>query len=191
MTGRPRDLGLEQRLLDATWSLLLSDGYESLTLSKVAAKAQAHRTDVYRRWGTKAQLVTDALGAHLPPISHVDTGTLRGDIRAYVGDLAASWSSEWIDGLVGLMADVRRDPDAELAFRVLSEGRGQVMRDALRRAVERGELTVVPEPHLTGGLLEGPLMHRRLIEMLPLTEDYLDSLAGLVHHLLTSGVVTA
>ena len=186
MTGRPRDPELERRLLSAAWSLLTTSGYDSLTLTRVAAKAGAHRTDVYRRWGTKAQLVTDVLAAHLPEVSETDTGSLLDDIRAYVEALAASWSSTWIDGLVGLLADLRHDLDAELAFRQLAERRGRPMRDALARAVARGELDELPDLGLAGDLIEGPLMHRRMIDRDPLTADYLDLVAETAHRVLSS-----
>jgi AcrR family transcriptional regulator len=189
--GRPRDPELEQRLLAAAWSLLTSEGYDALTLTKVAAKASAHRTDVYRRWSSKVQLVVDVLTEHLPPVSAVDTGSLLGDVRAYVEDLAASWSSPWIDGLVGALADLRTDPDAELAFATLATGRGQVMRDALLRAVERGELSDLPDLPLTGDLVEGLLMHRRMIGRQPLTTDYLDAVAAVAHRMLTGTTVTS
>lgn len=191
MPGRPRDPDLEKRLLFAAWSLLARTGYDALTLTRVAAEARAHRTDVYRRWSTKAQLVTDVLAEHLPPVSAFDTGTLRGDIRAYLEDLAASWSSSWIDGLVGLIADLRHDPDAELAFRVLAERRGAPMSAAVARAVERGEIDELLAPDLAGDLLEGPLMHRHLIGRQPLTPEYLDALAGVAYRLLTSERVPA
>jgi AcrR family transcriptional regulator len=74
VTGRPRDPELEQRLLAAAWQLVTSEGYDALTLTKVATEAKAHRTDVYRRWGSKALLVADAMAAHLPPVPAVDTG---------------------------------------------------------------------------------------------------------------------
>jgi AcrR family transcriptional regulator len=190
VTGRPRDPELERRLLSAAWTLLTGNGYDALTLTRVAAEADAHRTDVYRRWATKAQLVTDVLAAHLPPVSPQDTGSLYDDIRAYVEDLAASWSAPWVDGLVGLLADLRHDPDAELAFRQLAERRGQAMRDALDRAVARGELAEAPDLGLAGDLLEGPLMHRRMIGRQPLTADYLDLVAHTAHQVLTSERVT-
>lgn len=190
MSGRPRDPDLERRLLAAAWSLLRSEGYDALTLTKVAAQASAHRTDVYRRWASKAQLVTAVLAEHLPPVSGFDTGTLHGDIRAYLRDLAAAWSSPWIDGLVGLLADLHRDVDAELAFRLLAERRGEGMRHALVRALDRGEIGEVPELGLAGDLLEGPLMHRRMIGRQPLTPDYLESVAVAAHRLLTTTTVT-
>lgn len=185
MPGRPRDVDLERRLLSAAWSLLTSHGYDALKLTQVAAQANAHRTDVYRRWSSKAQLVTDVLAAHLPPVSEVDTGSLLSDIRAWIDDLAVSWSSSWIDGLVGLLADLRRDVDAELAFRKMAERRGQPLRDAIARAAERGEIAALPDLSLVGDLLEGPLMHRRLIGRQPLTPEYLETVARTAHRLLT------
>lgn len=188
MPGRPRDPELERRLLAAAWSLLTSEGYDGLSMTKVATSAAAHRTDVYRRWSTKAQLVTDVLAEHLPPVKDVDTGTLQGDVRAYLAALAKSWSSDWIDGLMGLVGDLRRDPDAELAFRQMAERRGAPMRDAMARAVERGELTELPDMRLAGDLLEGLLMHRRMIGRQPLTPGYLDAVAETAVRVLTSEV---
>lgn len=185
MSGRPRDRDLEKRLLAAAWSLLKSGGYDALTLTQVAAKAKAHRSDVYRRWSTKAQLVVDALAVHLPPVLEVDTGSLRSDIRAVLDEFAASWSSPWIDGLVGLTADLQRDPDAELAFRRMAERRGEPLRRAISRATQRGEIGQVGDLSLAGDLLEGPLMHRRMVGRQPLTSDYLDEVALSVSRLLT------
>ena len=173
------------------WSLLKSEGYDALKLTRVAAKAKAHRTDVYRRWPSKATLVTDALAAHLPPVSEFDTGSLHADIRAYLNDLAVSWSSPWIDGLVGLLADLRRDTDAEVAFYKMGERRGQPMRNAIIRAVERGEIGEVPDLSLVGDLLEGPLMHRRMIGRQTLTPDYLEAVALSAHRVLAGTTVPA
>jgi AcrR family transcriptional regulator len=171
--------------------LLTEAGYDALTLTKVAAAARAHRTDVYRRWPNKARLVTDVLAEHLPPIPALDAGSLRADIRGYLEALSASWSSPWIDGLVGLLADLHRDVDAELAFRTMGERRGQPMRDAIARAVERGEIPELPDLPMVGDLLEGPLMHRRMIARRPLTPDYLDALAAWAFQVLTGTAVPA
>lgn len=185
MAGRPRDLGLDKRLLAAAWSLLQRNGYDALTLTQVASEALAHRSDVYRRWPSKARLVVDVLEEHLPPVVDVDTGRLESDLRAILADFAASWSSPWIDGLVGLAADVQRDPDAELAFRHLTERRGAPLSHCVARAVERGEISDTADRLLLGDLVEGPLMHRRLVGRRPLTPDYLDAVASAAYRLLT------
>jgi AcrR family transcriptional regulator len=186
MRGRPRDLDLDQRLLAAGWSLLQSGGYDGLTLTKVASQAGAHRTDVYRRWSSKAQLVVDVLEAHLPPVVDLDTGSLDADLRAVVAAFAASWSASWVDGLVGLTADLQGDPDAELAFRKMAEQRGAPLRNAITRATQRGEISPPPDLSLVGDLIEGPLMHRRMVGRAPLTSDYLDAVARAAHRLLTA-----
>ncbi|MFC4942852.1 TetR/AcrR family transcriptional regulator [Pseudonocardia sp. GCM10023141] len=191
MAGRPRDPDLELRLLDAAWSLLTSGGYDALKLSQVASQADAHRTDVYRRWSSKAQLVVDALAEHLPPVAAVDTGTLRSDLRAIVEDFAASWSSEWIDGLMGLLADLQRDPDAELAFRRMAERRGEPLRTAIVRATERGEIGDVPDLALVGDLVEGPLMHHRMLGRQPLTPEFLDAVTVVAWRFLTGALLSA
>jgi hypothetical protein len=154
----------------------------------VAATAKAHRTDVYRRWSSKAQLVTDVLAEHLPAVHDTDTGSLEGDVGAYLDALAASWSAPWIDGLVGLLGDLRNDPEAELAFRLMAERRGGAMRAALERALARGEIDELPDAGLMGDLLEGPLMHRRMIGRQPLHPDYLDGLGQVVLRLVGARV---
>lgn len=183
MTGRPRDADLEKRLLRAAWQLLIRDGYDGVTLPKVAAAAGTPRSSVYRRWSSKAQLVVAVLGEHLPRVPQADTGSLRTDLRAYVDALAGAWAAPWMDGVVGLLGDLRHDPDAELSFLRLGERRGQVARDALLRALERGEIASLPEPGFLGDLLEGPLMHRRLIDRQPFTVAFLDRLANVAHQL--------
>ena len=191
MTGRPRDTELESRLLAAAWALLQTDGYDALTLTRVATTAGAHRSDVYRRWSTKAQLVADALAAHLPDVADEDRGSLLGDLEAHVARMAEVWSAPWADGLMGLVADLQRDVDAELAFRQMAVSRGGALRAILERAATRGEVAPGAELGLVSDLLEGALMHRRLIGREPLPAELLRSLASSVHLLLTRTGVRA
>nr|WP_238354935.1 TetR/AcrR family transcriptional regulator [Kribbella sandramycini] len=174
-------------MLQAAWELLTERGYDALTLAEVANHAGAHRTDVYRRWSSKAQLAVDTLTEHLPPIVARDTGSLLSDLRAILGAFAESWSSSWIDGVVALSADLQRDPDAELAFRRMGEGRGTALSNALDRAIERGEIAATTDRALVGDLIEGPLMHRRIAARQSLTPEFLDALAAVVHQVLTAG----
>lgn len=190
MAGRPRDPDLEQRLLATAWSLLTAGGYDALTLTQVAAQANAHRTDVYRRWRSKARLVADVFDEFLPPVPDVDTGSLLDDLSAFVTDLAAAWDQPWNDGLVGFLADLRQDAEAERTFRALVARRSQPVVDAIARAVRRGEIAEVPDLPLVGNLLEGPLMHRRMFGGQPMTSGELDVVTRSVHRLLTGTPVT-
>ena len=51
--GRPRSLQSEEAILEATGKLLSSEGYLGLTVSKVAARARASKSTIYRRWPTR------------------------------------------------------------------------------------------------------------------------------------------
>jgi AcrR family transcriptional regulator len=190
VAGRPRDPDLEQRLLATAWSLLTSNGYDALALTQVAAQAGAHRTDVYRRWRSKVRLVADVLDAYLPPVPDPDTGTLYGDLRAFAEDLAGASNEPWNDGLVGFLADLRGDAEAERTFRALVARRSQPLVDAIARAVRRGEIAEVPDLPFVGNLLEGPLMHRRMFGGEPMTPEELDVVTWSVHRLLTGTSVT-
>src|SRR5688572_9801014 len=68
--------------LAATAEALAEDGYDALSIEAVGARAGVHKTTVYRRWPTKADLVADAARARSE--QHVpipDTGGLAGDLR--------------------------------------------------------------------------------------------------------------
>lgn len=185
MSGRPRDPELEKRLLAATWRLLVEQGYAELTLSRVATEAEAHRTDVYRRWSSKSELVSDTLAEHLPSFMARDTGSLSSDLAAFIDEVALIWSSAWIDGLIGWLADIRHDPGAE-ASRTMLENRRRPVLAMLDRAVRRGEIDEVVDPAVLGDLLEGPLMHRRLYRGLDLTPEFLDTVTQSVYRYLTT-----
>ncbi|GAA2827134.1 TetR/AcrR family transcriptional regulator [Crossiella cryophila] len=175
-------------MLSAAWALLISKGYDALTMSQVATQAEAHRTDVYRRWAGKAELATDALAANLPPVREFNAGSLRADLRAYVDDLAAVWSSPWIDGLVGLLGELR--DGAEATFLSMASVRIQPLQHALARAVERGEIEGEPDADLVADVIEGSLMHRRLIGRASFSPEYLDTLTRTAHYLLTGKAET-
>ncbi|MFD5215997.1 TetR/AcrR family transcriptional regulator [Microbacterium sp. NPDC058345] len=190
MAGRPRDPDLEQRLLAATWDLMTEGGYAELTLARVAARAGAHRSDVYRRWSTKSRLVADALNAHVQPMSEVDTGSLRSDLRVYLDDLTRSWSAPWMDSVVGWLSELVDDAEAETTFREMGLRRGRALRLSLDRAAERGEIAALPDAQLISGLLEGPLMHSRIVARRPPSAELLDAVADAAYRVITSMAAT-
>jgi len=104
-------------------------------------------------------------------------------------DFAASWSPDGKKLLITRRTSTEPNVDAELAFRKMAEGRGAPLRTAIARAVERGELGEPPDLSLVGDLVEGPMMHRRMLGRQPLTSDYLNAIVELVHGVLTGTTV--
>src|SRR5689334_25411269 len=82
--GRPRDPSRDEAIIDATIDVLVRDGYDRLSMEGVAAAAGVGKTTVYRRWGSKAELVIDAMATLKPAIDTIDTGTLEGDVELLI-----------------------------------------------------------------------------------------------------------
>ncbi|WP_163507452.1 TetR/AcrR family transcriptional regulator [Fodinicola acaciae] len=59
--GRPTDPDLERRILEAARTRLAISGYARMTIAEVATDAGVSRPTVYKRWPTKAELVSAAL----------------------------------------------------------------------------------------------------------------------------------
>jgi AcrR family transcriptional regulator len=163
-TSRPRIEGeREAQILDAALGLLREVGYDRLTMDAVAAAAHASKASLYRRWGSKARLVADALnradvgfGAPLP-----DTGTLRGDLLA-----AACGAGGLIDQLpvqlmAALVTALHHHPDLAAAFQdAFLRPRLGAARELLERARTRGEVRPDVDLDLVVDVLPGVVLHR-------------------------------
>ncbi|GAA4304733.1 TetR/AcrR family transcriptional regulator [Klenkia terrae] len=81
-SGRPLDGALTVTLLDCTLEILAQDGLGRITTDVVAARAQAGKSAIYRRWPSAQELVVDALRTCTLVPDVTDTGSLRGDLVA-------------------------------------------------------------------------------------------------------------
>ncbi len=85
-----RSARVRAAVLGATLALLAERGYEGVELPEVARRAGVHPTTVYRRWGTKAKVVGEALLERSQTLSPTpDTGALRTDLERLLLDGAA------------------------------------------------------------------------------------------------------
>ena len=66
--------------IDATLAELAERGYPALSLESVARRAEIHKTTLYRRWGTRENLVLEAmLDRAGERIAVPDTGSLQAE----------------------------------------------------------------------------------------------------------------
>lgn len=88
---RRRGAELENALLTAAWDELIENGYESLTMESVAERARTSRPVLARRWADRPTLVMAAMRHWFEqnPLATPDTGSLRGDLLAYLEDKSA------------------------------------------------------------------------------------------------------
>jgi AcrR family transcriptional regulator len=89
---RRRGAELDHALLAAAWDELLENGYENLTMESVAERAGTSRPVIARRWTDRLSLVMAAVRHWHEdhPLATPDTGSLRGDLLAYLEDKSAN-----------------------------------------------------------------------------------------------------
>jgi AcrR family transcriptional regulator len=166
-TSRPggRSERVRSSVLRATQELLAQDGYEALRVEDVASRAGVHKTTIYRRWPTKADLVmavVDERSVERVPVP--DTGSLEGDLgrfaRSIVDNLRAEGGQTLARTLVTAADGSPELRDAAVAFWA---GRFALASEIVARAAARHE---IPEHTDADALIEtliGPLYVRALL----------------------------
>ena len=141
---RPRRRGraLDAAIFQATLDELAEVGYARLTMEGIAERAKAGKASLYRRWPTRIELVMEAVYSRLPgPEDPPDTGTLRGDLLAVLRAGAEALAGPPGEALRGVLSEALGDSGVVDRVRRTSQGGSRrVMREILRRAVERGEI---------------------------------------------------
>ncbi|MFI2410752.1 TetR/AcrR family transcriptional regulator C-terminal ligand-binding domain-containing protein [Streptomyces sp. NPDC018947] len=176
---RRRGERMRRAVLAAALDLLASQGLAGATVGAVARAAGVHETSVYRRWGTRENLILDALTTELDSALPVpDTGRVRDDLLGYFSALARLLSTA--QGRALLRLSVEHDD-------TLDDRRGAYWSDRLdraavmvRRGAERRELAADTDPGLLIEAVSGPLFTRVLLSGAPLDETLVRGLVDLV-----------
>jgi AcrR family transcriptional regulator len=175
-----RSARVRAAVLRATLDALLAGGTDDLTIRDVAQRAGVHETSVYRRWGTRANLILDAvLGEVQAAVPVPDTGSLRGDLLALLSAIAAFITTPL--GQVLLRLALRDDlpEDRDVRQRFWAE-RFTTGRTVLQRAQARGELRPGTNSQLTIETLLGALYVRLLLTREPIDDALIEQLAELM-----------
>ena len=157
--GRPRTAGIDEAILIAARELLTELGYAQVTMDAAAARARTSKAAIYRRFGSKTELMF-AAAVHSPhATAPSDTGSLRGDLLALAerirSDMTAPLAREVAPQVV---ADIARSRDVARRFRkVFVEGEQAEIASILERAVPRGEVPADIDAITTNRMLGGSL----------------------------------
>lgn len=164
--GRPRDARIDAAIVAATLRLLDEQGYQRMSIASVAEAAGVGRPAVYRRFGSKAELVVAAI-QHMtsgpePALPQASRAALRALLLAAGGAFA---SPATIAVLGSLLAEQRRDPALLAAFRarIFDPHRAAVHR-VLERGVVRGEVAPDADREVVDSLLFGGLLARAMLD---------------------------
>lgn len=162
--SRPRVEGdREDEFLDATIELLITVGYDRLTMDAVAKSAKASKATLYRRWETKAQLVLDALvkAKDMPNPETPDTGSLRGDLIAAFCSPHGLANKRAAQVMGAVLTATHTDAEFARLFREqFIAPKMAVSQTIYRAAVERGEVSPDVDLEILGPSLAAIVLHR-------------------------------
>jgi AcrR family transcriptional regulator len=187
--GRPRDAGVDERVLTVAWDLLLTGGYAALNVDEVAERAAVAKTTLYRRWPTKDHLAIAVVTRMIPPVPVSDTGNLCRDLTEFAVALATSLHTYRTagspDGVSGglaaeLIAAAARHPDLGDMLRALYAERHATALARLRHASEREGLRRDLDHAILIDQVSGPIYYRVLITGAQADRGYAERLVSAV-----------
>ena len=163
--GRPLDENVDTAILETAWRLLLEDGYEGMSIARVAEEARVGRPAIYRRYKNKSELVAAVLADKQSRTAPIDTGSARGDLIAHLEFARRGFKVE----LAGTMlVDGRKHPELLEGFRrgMLRPRLGDIVA-AIERGKERGEVRPDLDSEVAVHALMGAYMYHRIAEGQP------------------------
>jgi AcrR family transcriptional regulator len=159
------DRSRDPAILNAALAALTENGYDATNMDDIAARAGVGKAAIYRRWSSKAALITDTLLYWRPdPLANdaPDTGSLAGDLDATIERMGRDDNDMVTSDLVLRVAlEAARDPELASSLDDLMQFRGKrVLSTILAQAAARGEISadrdwsLVADVALTMGLLQ-------------------------------------
>jgi AcrR family transcriptional regulator len=174
--GRHRDDSRDPEIMRAALELLAELGYDRLTMEAVAGRVHAGKATLYRRWQGKAELVVDAITCFRGPAvkAAVDSGSLRGDLRAVFLAAFGDLDDFTVGLMTGLVSVLKRNPEFAAVFeeRFIAQVTSS-LREIFIRARERGEVADGHDLDLLATVGPALFFHRLLLSGKPLTRHYI------------------
>lgn len=131
-------------------------------MEAIANRAHVSKATVYRRWGSKAELMLDAMQhAGCGAFCTVGTGSLRGDLEKQMSALVRFLNGPEALTVRAVIAAVQSDVDLAERFRESWTMKRQlVFEGVFEAAVARGELAADTDFELLIDLVWGPIYYR-------------------------------
>ena len=166
-----------------TGELLDEGGLPAATIDAIAARAGVSKMTIYNHRPSRTAIAASAFaeltGAEVPV---PDTGSLAGDITAYLVRLSAFYASESRGTTFAQLLAACVDDEVGAAYfrEYFLNGRHLVIAQLWQRGLDRGEANPAVSIEEVIDILAGPLIFRRLAGHHPLGEDAAHKIARAV-----------
>ena len=164
-TVDPRVTRTRHAVLAAAREVLLDEGWEGVTLGRVAERSGYARTTLYRHWPQRLDLLRDLIGEEARLAHTKPTGNLRDDLVAELEAFRVAVTSTGLGRVMIAIGQQARD-DAELADlnrSMRSEG-ARVLDEIVVGASAAGTLPEGLRADAAVAQLVGPVLFRYLFE---------------------------
>lgn len=152
-----------QLILAAARQILLAEGQEAVTPTRLANLTGVSRSTIYRNWDEPADIIFEATAAdtQVPPFS--PSGDTRADVISYLGALRSMLESTQATLLATRVDRAEHDADTAATLRAVADGRRDLIRDLLGHTSS--------DFGAWHALLVGPLFYQRFMARQPVTDD--------------------
>jgi AcrR family transcriptional regulator len=166
----------------ATLAELAESGYAALSIESVARRAGVHKTTLYRRWGTREELVLETmLDRAGERIAVPDTGSLREDLLGLARTAAANAATPEVAAMArAVAAQAPHDSRLAAANRRFWDDRLALDSTIVERAIERGEVPAGTDPRQVIESVLGPIHLRLLLTGEPIDDRFLEAIVDVV-----------
>lgn len=182
-----RSARVVRAVTDATLEMMADKGFSHFSVGDVAAQARVNEATVYRRWGSRDNLIVETLLTHSRRTIPVpDSGSIRTDLTELTCAIA-----DYLNTPVGtalsraLAANGDESRWAQVRFDFWST-RLETMKTIIERAVERHEVPTDTDPRLVLEALIAPLQFRTLVTR----EAFDHQFCGQLVHLVLDGIAS-
>jgi AcrR family transcriptional regulator len=174
--GTVRPGGRTARTAEAVFAAAVGElserDYSDISIESIAARAGVHKTTVYRRWGSKVELIRQVLvGAAAARIQLPDSGGIDTDVRALARAVQAILSlPEGAAITRALIAGALSSPEIAEVMDQFWAARLEAISVIVRRAIGRGQLPAGTDAAALMHAVAAPLYYQLLVNRAPVTE---------------------
>lgn len=178
--GAARNPESHEAILEAAEAILTEQGYAGFSIEAVARRAKAGKPTIYRWWPSKAHLLLDVYTRLKDTMPEPDTGTLEGDLRAFLTNLLAFLAGAPGGVFRSLLAEAQMDGKAGEALRDYCSDRIRHTAKLIDRAKARGEVRAEVNSLAASDLLSAYAWKLLLTGRLEGMEREVEAVAGIM-----------
>lgn len=173
--GRPRSMASRQAILNTAFRLARNEGFQSLTIERIAREASVGKPTIYRWWPSKGAILFEVLlqqAKLLLPVP-AEEMPLSTSLTTFLQALFKVLNGEIGNIIKSLMAEAQHDPAfAELFRTEFILVRRKPVLTLLQRGIERGELAPQTNIEVLADLIYGAMWYRLLTQHAPLDDNF-------------------